>query len=442
MLIDLIGMIIASTIIMYAIIVLNDRKIQLKNKTIYQSIIIYDLIVLINNELTFQYIRPIIRIMSMILILRIIMKYDLKKILISITYTYIVLLVVEFVFSLGLSLVLNIDNSNDLMSKILKINDIGYITFIINIVSSMTLLLLSKNKFGSYIYEWTIKKLNYIKENKVFYIIFYVLLMAIILYIIIFYTSNSIAAIIMFIILLFIMTYIFIKELMIRNDYEEAKEKYNNVQQSLVEYEDMIDKYRVNNHENKNQLLTIQNMIKSKDKKVNKYIDDLVGNVYMTNEKIMMDVSIIPAGGLRATIHTKLNSMDDKKIKYVLNIDRKIRMIDFDNISSELNLKICKIISIFMDNSIDEVMTHKKNKVVNVDMYIAQDKLMVEVANSFENSFDVNKIFEKRYTTKSNGHGYGLSLAKELIDSENQLDNYNKIEDDVFTQILEIRLKK
>lgn len=442
MLIDLIGMIIASTIIMYAIIVLNDRKIQLKNKTIYQSIIIYDLIVLINNELTFQYIRPIIRIMSMILILRIIMKYDLKKILISITYTYIVLLVVEFVFSLGLSLVLNIDNSNDLMSKILKINDIGYITFIINIVSSMTLLLLNKNKFGSYIYEWTIKKLNYIKENKVFYIIFYVLLMAIILYIIIFYTSNSIAAIIMFIILLFIMTYIFIKELMIRNDYEEAKEKYNNVQQSLVEYEDMIDKYRVNNHENKNQLLTIQNMIKSKDKKVNKYIDDLVGNVYMTNENIMMDVSIIPAGGLRATIHTKLNSMDDKKIKYVLNIDRKIRMIDFDNISSELNLKICKIISIFMDNSIDEVMTHKKNKVVNVDMYIAQDKLMVEVANSFENSFDVNKIFEKRYTTKSNGHGYGLSLAKELIDSENQLDNYNKIEDDVFTQILEIRLKK
>ncbi|HPF82597.1 MAG TPA: GHKL domain-containing protein [Bacilli bacterium] len=442
MLIDLIGMIIASTLIIYSVCLLNDREMKHNDKRLWQAIIIYDLIVLINNELDFTYVRPIIRLVSLILILKFIIKYDFKKILVSIVYIYTIILFIEFVLSIGFSLSLDTTSSKGLMNSINNINEIGYITFLINTISTLILLFIIKSNKGYSVYKWVYKRISIIKKSKTFYTITYILLMILFSYIIIFYTSNIIASIIMFIILLIIMTYIFAKELIVRNEYEETKEKYNSTQQSLVEYEDMIDKYRVNNHENKNQLLTIQNMIKSKDKKVNEYIDNLVGNVYMTNEKIMMDVSIIPAGGLRATIHTKLNIMDDKKIKYILNIDRKIRMVDFDNISSELNLKICKIVSIFIDNAIDEVMTHKEDKVVNIEMYIENNKLVVEVSNSFINTFDVNKIFEKKYTTKSNGHGYGLSLAKELIDSEEKLNNLNRIDDDIFTQILEIKIKK
>ena len=84
--------------------------------------------------------------------------------------------------------------------------------------------------------------------------------------------------------------YISMKNFKVMNEYEETKKRYSGVEKSLIEYEDMIDKYRVNNHENKNQLLLIQNMIKHKDKNVSEYIDNLVGNVYMTNEKIMMDI--------------------------------------------------------------------------------------------------------------------------------------------------------
>ena len=36
---------------------------------------------------------------------------------------------------------------------------------------------------------------------------------------------------------------------------------------SCDKYEDILDKYKVSNHENKNQLLTIRNMISDKNKK-------------------------------------------------------------------------------------------------------------------------------------------------------------------------------
>ena len=75
-------------------------------------------------------------------------------------------------------------------------------------------------------------------------------------------------------------------------------------------------------------------------------------------------------------------------------------------------------------------------------MYLDDNKLIIEVSNKFKNEINMDKLFEKKYTTKSDGHGYGLPLAKELVDSEKTLNNSQKIEDDVFTQILEIEIKK
>ena len=162
----------------------------------------------------------------------------------------------------------------------------------------------------------------------------------------------------------------------------------------------------------------------------------------MTNEKIMMDISKIPAGGLRATIHAKLNIMDDKKIKYILDIDRKLRVLDIEAMNSDIKLKVCNVLSIFIDNAIDEVENHEKERTVNISMYIEDEKLIFEITNRFKNKFDPSKIFDKKYTTKEKGHGYGLSLAKELIDSEESLSNYYRIEDDLFTQVLEVKIKR
>ena len=58
----------------------------------------------------------------------------------------------------------------------------------------------------------------------------------------------------------------------------------------------------------------------------------------------------------------------------------------------------------------------------------------------------VNDIlfFEKMdnpgYTTKENGHGYGLSLAREIIESNDRLSSEREIKDNIFKQILKIKM--
>lgn len=442
MVLDLIGMVLYNVLLVVCLYILSGKKINLKDKNFYLGIVLLNLVSLTLANLEFPALTPWINIISLLVVDILILKNEVKKSILKIAIIYLTLLLIELILMLFIVLLCDAHNVNRLMEIMEQININEYYSLIYNFVGVFMLILFLKIKF---IRNGYIRICMFIDKNfnkRAIIIVVSVFAIIFLTYQIFVLSNKVILNIIMLILLVIIISIIYFKDLKIRFEYDETKEKYLTSVHSLVEYEEMIDKYRVNNHENKNQLLTIQNMIKHKDPKVNEYIDNLVGTVYMPNEKTMMDVSIIPAGGLRATIHTKLNIMDNKKIKYILNIDRKIRTIDFDQITSDLNLKICKIMSIFIDNAIDEVDTHKKKKIVNIEMYLDEEKLIIEVSNKFNNKIDINKLYEKKYTTKTDGHGYGLPLAKELVESEPNLTNYQRIEDNIFTQVLEIKIKK
>ena len=202
----------------------------------------------------------------------------------------------------------------------------------------------------------------------------------------------------------------------------------------------MIDKFRVNNHENKNELMTIRNMIKAKDKTTIEYIDKLVDNKIKDNEKIMYKTSKIPEGGLRATIYSKLCTMDELKIKYTLDIANDVRAADLINLNDEVVLNICKILGVFLDNSIDAVK-NLKNKNIDIEIYIMDEKLCVDITNNFKGNLDLNKLGNQKYTTKGEGHGYGLSLVNQIIREYNEiLENEKSINGDKFTQTLKIKM--
>lgn len=444
MIINILGIAGASIALLLSICCLNRVKVNLKAPKTWLIFIFYLIIILLGVEINDYAIKPFYNYMAYLLIAYLILDSNFKKSFLTTNIIYFLLMLIDVILFTCASyiIILNFKTGLTLKMCIGIINNSPIYSFILNILCSMILLIITTNKKVIRIYNKLIDIVQGLKAKRIGFVIFSIIIVFFTTYVIICYSNNIFLTIIMFISIILIIIYISIKNFKVMNEYEETKKRYSSVEQSLIEYEDMIDKYRVNNHENKNHLLLIQNMIKSKDKNVNEYIDNLVGNVYMTNEKIMMDISKIPAGGLRATIHAKLNIMDDKKIKYVLDIDRKLRVLDIESMNSDVKMKVCNILSIFIDNAIDEVETHKKERLVNILMYVEDDKLVVEITNKFKNKFDPNKMFDKKYTTKKEGHGYGLSLAKELIDSEDTLSNYYKIEDDLFTQVLEIKVKR
>ena len=228
----------------------------------------------------------------------------------------------------------------------------------------------------------------------------------------------------------------------IKENYNKVNSKYQTSISSLKEYEVMIDKFRVYTHENKNEFLTIRNMLKDKNSKeeVVKYIDKLVDNKIKDNDKIMKKTAKIPSGGLRATIYSKLCLMEKLNIKYTLNISREVRTTDLIALDEDLVLKICKILGVFLDNAIEAVKKLKK-KEISIEMYTLDNELCIDITNNFKGNLDLEKLNNMKYTTKGEGHGYGLTLVNKLLEEESdKLENEKSINRDTFTQTLKIKM--
>ena len=241
-----------------------------------------------------------------------------------------------------------------------------------------------------------------------------------------------------------IMTIIFIGLIImsstIKSKYNNINSKYETSITSLREYEGMIDKYRISNHENKNELLTLRNLISKKNTKALKYIDEIINDKIKDNEKIMYKTSKIPEGGLRATIYAKLCTMDELGIKYSLDIAKDIRTVDLINMKEDIVLNICKILGVFLDNAI-EAVKDLKTKHIGIEIYLMDGDLCVDITNNYEGKLDINKIGSSKYTTKGGNHGYGLSLVNQIIsDYPDRFENEKSITKNTFTQKIKIKM--
>ncbi len=228
----------------------------------------------------------------------------------------------------------------------------------------------------------------------------------------------------------------------IQNNYNKISSKYQTSISSLKEYEVMINQFSMYSHENRNEFYTVRNMLRDGDKKedVIKYIDALINNKIKDNEKIMKKTAKIPSGGLRATIYSKLCLMDELNIKHSLNISRDVKTTDLIELDENIVLKICNILGVFLDNAIDAVKDLKK-KIISIEIYIMDSSLCIDITNNFKGNLDLDKIAEAKYTTKGDGHGYGLTLVNQILNEEiGRLENERSIKRDSFTQTLKIKM--
>lgn len=385
----------------------------------------------ISNYLFPQPFRLIIIFLFFIAINYFLVSRKIKESLILVLISQIVISVSEFSFAI----ILSIFYKGDLQI----FTQIPSVFLGMNIYITLISFVITKTKFPNKLLKLLLPNIKQDTDSIIYAILIIIIMLAVTMetYMHLSFTvviiTNTLMAII------FIGIIIMSKRL--KNDYEKINGKYETSISSLKEYEVMIDKFRVYTHENKNEFLTIRNMLKDKNSKetVIKYVDKIIDNKIKDNDKIMKKTSKIPEGGLRATIYSKLCLMDKLKIKYKLNISREVRTTDLINLDEDLVLKICKILGVFLDNAIEAVKKLKK-KEISIEIYILDEKLCIDITNNFEGNLDLDKINNTKYTTKGEGHGYGLTLVKQLLDESNKLENEKSINRDTFTQTLKIKM--
>lgn len=431
MLENIIGALIISVVNLLLWCKLLKKQIDYKNYKVYIGIIAMSIIIILN----FFLLNTILKILTVLIIYMVISLYifdiSIEEAITLSIFSHLLYIISEILAVMIILLSTNIQNKMELAN-------IFSGTLHANLLISFIVILLMKIPFLSSLYE---RGIILLKNQLIFKTVIFVFVLfgcvSVILNFIYFY-NNLFLLTISCLVLMVTFIYFVIKNITMRTNYLNMYVKYNSTSAALKSYEEILDKYKVSNHENKNQLLVIRNMLaKEPDIKVKKYIDKLIETDYKDDENLMMETSKIPAGGLRALIYSKLLYMKNNKINFILKVDRKIRGIQLIDLDESVNLDICKIIGVFLDNAIDEVNKNKTGS-ISVELYLINNKLNISIANTFEGVIELEKMSEKRYSTKGKNRGYGLTLVKEIIEKNCKFKNIRKINDNVFVQTLEI----
>lgn len=165
-----------------------------------------------------------------------------------------------------------------------------------------------------------------------------------------------------------------------------------------------------------------------------KYYSQLSEDCQRVNNLTTLSPNIVNNPAVYGLLVSKYHKADELNIKINLEV-----FLDLNT----LNMKIyefSRILGILMDNAI-EAASECTEKIINV--YIRKDfninRQLVIIENTYYlKDIDIERIYEKAYTTKKNNSGIGLWEVRQILKKNTNLNLYTTKDDKFFKQQLEI----
>jgi len=410
-------------------------KILKPNQIFKVKNIIIVLALIFLSIINFIYIEDFVRFFTSTLYIIILSKFMFKeplhKIATAVIMEQMILFISELIYMLIIILVMNF-NGNSLFEHIQG-------TIMTNLLICIIAILLINIKSINKIYDKIIKYMEKIKHKNKYLLVFIFFLTINILIVIMYISSNNLTMVIINVVFMLIYSSVVYLLLNEKNQNIIVKEENKNLLDNLNEYEKMLDYQRVSSHENKNQLLVIKGMVNKNNKKLHNYIDEVINEKRADNETLYTKAKRIPSGGLQGLVYQKMLRMQDENINIDLNVSSEVRKINLSDFNAKVNYDICRVIGIIIDNAVDETLK-VEDKEISISMYKEDNEFIIEVANKCKELPNLEKIDNKGYTTKSAGHGYGLSLLKDICENNKAIINERKIVGNIFFQIIKIKM--
>ena len=309
---------------------------------------------------------------------------------------------------------------------------------IFSICNCLMVYLLSKIKF----INKNIQKLNSMiskNHNDWIYIIIIIILMSVLL---IFnkknleYSTDYYVNFIMVVFVVFSLVYV------IYNKFQRQamEDKYNESMEYVLRYEKIINEQGKKNHEYNNQLMVIKGYI-NKPERLSEYLDEVIGEHKTGQNYTVKQLGFLPDGGVKGLLYHKLSKMEDNNIKYYLYVDQNLKDKDIENFDLKTYRDLTKLLGVFLDNAIDATLKSEE-KEIEVELKDKDDYLLLTISNTYDKNIDINKVGKLGYTTKGVGHGFGLSIVKDIARTNSEIETFSSKESNKFIQTAMIYYKK
>jgi len=199
----------------------------------------------------------------------------------------------------------------------------------------------------------------------------------------------------------------------------------------------MYDSIRGFKHDFSNFVVALDGYVETENLKgIKQMSKSILKECVCTNKMEVLDPKVIDNPAIYSIVTNKYYLAKEQHLNMNIEIMSKI-----DN-NSENIYEICRILGILLDNAI-EAAKDSKDKILNIK-FMSDTKVnrkLIIVENSYENkNVNIDKIFEKGYTSKENDskkHGLGLWNIRNILMNNENLNLYTTA-DDLFRQQLEI----
>ena len=421
--------IVSGTMSYFSILNISNSKKNFHEFIIY--FIIFVPLLLISYEFFYGITRLILNILFIIISLYFsIFKKDISN---SVYYTLsyeMIAFISEFLTSVAILIIFNFNS--------IEYSNLPFSLSISSLINSILIYLISKVNFISK----NIRKLNNIikKNNKDWIYIILVMILMVLLMTFNRYKMNSSIEYYIYIVIIIFVVVSFVYVIYNKFQRQAMEDKYNESMEYVLRYEKIINEQGKKNHEYNNQLMVIKGYI-NKPERLSEYLDEVIGEHKTGQNYTVKQLGFLPDGGVKGLLYHKLSKMEDNNIKYYLYVDQNLKDKDIENFDLKTYRDLTKLLGVFLDNAIDAALKSEE-KEIEVELKDKDDCLLLTISNTYDKNTDINKVGKSGFTTKGVGHGFGLSIVKDIAKTNSEIETFSSKESDKFIQTAMVYYKK
>lgn len=420
--------IVSGTMSYFSILNISNSKKNFHEFIIY--FIIFVPLLLISYEFFYGITRLILNILFIIISLYFsIFKKDISN---SVYYTLsyeMIAFISEFLTSVAILIIFNFNS--------IEYSNLPFSLSISSLINSILIYLISRVNFISK----NIRKLNNIikKNNKDWIYIILVMILMVLLMTFNRYKMNSSIEYYIYIVIIIFVVVSFVYVIYNKFQRQAMEDKYNESMEYVLRYEKIINEQGKKNHEYNNQLMVIKGYI-NKPERLSEYLDEVIGEHKTGQNYTVKQLGFLPDGGVKGLLYHKLSKMEDNNIKYYLYVDQNLKDKDIESFDLKTYRDLTKLLGVFLDNAIDAALKSEE-KEIEVELKDKDDCLLLTISNTYDKNTDINKVGKSGFTTKGVGHGFGLSIVKDIAKTNSEIETFSSKESDKFIQTVMIYYK-
>ena len=203
-----------------------------------------------------------------------------------------------------------------------------------------------------------------------------------------------------------------IKEKLVIND---KIQEYNGLLGFMKSYEKEIEENKIQNHEIKNQFITVQSMVRdnTSKSKIIKYLDNIIKEKSNIDDSRYTDLQYLALNGIKGFICNKLNKAVEQNLNVSVVIEKGVETSTISNLNTRDFKKLGILLGVYLDNAI-EASSLSKEKYLGLEIYLNENGVIIIITNTFENFIRTSED-NKTISTKGKGRGHGLLLVNKVL---------------------------